>query len=112
MDSKHPLDKSVNVVYFFFMRKSNSEKVNEKRARKALEIQSTALDVVLDHGLEGLSMHEVARRLGVTVGALYRYFDSKQTLVASLEVHCLHTIQEALSSFLSASPLRSFDVIL
>ena len=104
---KEPLDKKVNNVYFFYMKKSSSAKVNEKRARKINSICDTALDVVLAYGLEGLSMHEVARRRRVTVGALYRYFDSKQRLVATLEIRCLDTIQRRLEQEFSVDSVSA-----
>lgn len=37
-------------------------------------------------------MHVLAKRQGVTVGALYRYFESKQLLIAELELQCLNEI--------------------
>lgn len=35
------------------------------------------------HGLEGASMRSIARELGWTAAALYRYFDSKEALLAA-----------------------------
>jgi AcrR family transcriptional regulator len=66
--------------------------VTEKRKRKKSDIRALALQLILEAGLEGLTMHLLAKRQGVTVGALYRYFESKQVLLAELELQCLEAI--------------------
>ena len=78
----------MNNVYFLFM----GYNVSEKRKRKKSEICTAALQIIFELGLEGLSMHVLAKRQGVTVGALYRYFESKQLLIAELELQCLNEI--------------------
>ena len=40
-----------------------------------------ASDLFVKDGVEGFSMRKLARRVGVTVPALYRHFDSKEALV-------------------------------
>lgn len=47
-------------------------------------------------------MHLLAKRQGVTVGALYRYFESKQVLLAELELQCLEAICITLKDALGA----------
>ena len=79
------------------MKTNQSEKVQANRQRKMAEIRSTALQIILELGLERLSMHEVARRRNVTVGALYRYYESKQSLVVTLEFECLESVRDALA---------------
>ena len=79
------------------MEAQKSKKVQANRQRKMADIRATALQIILELGLEGLSMHELARRRKVTVGALYRYYDSKQFLVVSLEYECLESVRDALS---------------
>lgn len=82
----------MNSVYFFSM----GYNVSEKRKRKKSEICTVALQIILELGLEGLSMHVLAKRQGVTVGALYRYFESKQLLIAELELQCLDAVCKSL----------------
>ena len=79
------------------MEAQKSKKVQANRQRKMADIRATALQIILELGLEGLSMHELARRRNVTVGALYRYYDSKQSLVVNLEYECLESVRDALS---------------
>ena len=87
------------------MSNTTSPKVKANRQRKMAEIRETALQIILELGIEQLSMHEVARRRGVTVGALYRYYDSKQDLVVQLELECLDSLQSLLSK--SAPPMHA-----
>ena len=70
--------------------------VTEKRNKRKEQICASALEIILDGGLETLSMHTLAKRQGVTVGALYRYFRSKQELLAVLELTCLEQLSQAL----------------
>ncbi len=52
----------------------------DRRARRRLEtideILSIAVDVMTEDGVNGLSLSEVARRLGVKPPSIYKYFDS------------------------------------
>lgn len=43
-------------------------------------------------GLDGLTMDRVAREMGFTKPAIYRYFDSKDALLAALEARALSTL--------------------
>lgn len=40
-----------------------------------------ALDIIAEKGIEALSLREVARRCGITVGNLQHYFDSRHSLL-------------------------------
>ena len=44
-----------------------------------------ALEMVAEHGFHGSPMAEIAERAGVATGTIYRFFDSKDTLIK--EVH-------------------------
>ena len=52
----------------------------DRRARRRQEtieeIVDTAIDVMTEHGVNGLTLAEVARRLGVQTPSLYKYFSS------------------------------------
>ncbi len=52
--------------------------------QKEYAILDAAQAEVLEHGLEALSMDAVARRAGVAVGTVYRYFANKLDLVGYL----------------------------
>ncbi len=47
-------------------------------------IKSAARDHIRDHGAAALSLGAIARAIGVTTPALYRYFDGRDALVTSL----------------------------
>src|SRR5919202_1929203 len=51
------------------------------RADTVREIKDTARRVRFEHGGEGLALRAIARQMGMTAPALYRYFDSREDLV-------------------------------
>jgi AcrR family transcriptional regulator len=51
------------------------------RADTVREIKRTARAVLVRHGVEGLALRAVAREMGMTAPALYRYFASREELV-------------------------------
>src|SRR6185312_12480724 len=63
-------------VYIVYMR--TREKILAA-ARKAFE----------RHGLEGLSLRDVAAKVGITPMAIYRHFESKEALVDALVLDAL-----------------------
>ena len=56
------------------------------RLRKRREYIDTAIRIVLNGGLEALTMQALAREMGAAVGTAYTYFASKSALVAELQV--------------------------
>ncbi|MCB9678699.1 MAG: TetR/AcrR family transcriptional regulator [Alphaproteobacteria bacterium] len=50
---------------------------------------STAMQMIVESGFDGLTMPGLAERADVAVGGLYRYFASKQELLAALQVHSI-----------------------
>jgi AcrR family transcriptional regulator len=51
------------------------------RADTVREIKDTARRVLVEHGGEGFALRAIAREMGMTAPALYRYFDSRENLV-------------------------------
>ncbi len=47
-------------------------------------ILSAALDAFYEKGFHGASVRDIARRVGVTVPALYYHYDSKEGLLVAL----------------------------
>ncbi len=69
-----------------------------KKLKKTEVIINEAMDIVLQHGFEGLTMARLAKRLDLTAGALYRYFSSTEVLIAELEARAiskLHSLIDA-----------------
>ncbi len=54
------------------------------RAQTVEDIKTTARQHLVAHGPTGIQLRAVARDLGMTAPALYRYFDSHEALLASL----------------------------
>ncbi|HTE73518.1 MAG TPA: TetR/AcrR family transcriptional regulator [Actinomycetes bacterium] len=61
------------------------------RAATVTEIKDTARRILVAEGSDGLSLRAIAREMGMTAPALYRYFDSHEALVGAL---CLDLLDE------------------
>jgi AcrR family transcriptional regulator len=57
----------------------------KRRAARSTQILALAMRQVETQGLDGLTLQKIARDLDYTVPALYRYFASKDALVAALQ---------------------------
>jgi len=85
--------------------------VDNKESRKRKQIIQAALRVFAEHGLHGTPVPPIAAEAGVGVGTLYRYFDSKETLINAVFRDSKHRLKERLLSDLDLlHPSRSlFD---
>jgi AcrR family transcriptional regulator len=54
------------------------------RAATVTEIKDTARAILVSEGPDGLSLRAIAREMGLTAPALYRYFPSREDLVIAL----------------------------
>ena len=57
-------------------------KLDEKTIEAILE---SGIDVFVEKGLKGAGMNEIAKRSGVSVGVIYKYFSDKD----SFFLHCV-----------------------
>lgn len=62
--------------------------------RRALVLDA-ARAVFEEHGIEGASIREIARRAGYTPGAIYSYFDSKEAIYGALLAESLDRLNAA-----------------
>lgn len=69
----------------------------KRREQRTEEILEQALDIVVQHGLDALTVGKLARRMDWTVGAMYRYFASKDDLVSALTARVLEDWLEELA---------------
>ena len=67
----------------------------KQEARRAA-ILDTALRLACDEGRAGLAINRIAGELDYTPGALYRYFESKEVLLAELQDYAQRNILAAL----------------
>src|SRR3954467_1844413 len=69
------------------------------RADTVREIKETARRVLVEHGGEGFALRAIARQMGMTAPALYRYFDSRENLVE----HVVADLYDELCAYLDAA---------
>jgi len=67
---------------------------NLTETRRGLVLDA-ARAVFQEHGLEGASIREIARRAGYTPGAIYSYFDSKEAIYGALLSESLDRLNTA-----------------
>jgi AcrR family transcriptional regulator len=75
-------------------KKQISRKYHHGDLRKA--IMDAALDITATSGLEGLSLREVARKIGVTTAAPYHHFQDRQALLLDLAIDAYGKLREVL----------------
>ncbi len=61
-----------------------TDRIAERRRRTIDEIVTVAVEVMSESGAAGLSLGEVAKRMGMRTPSLYGYFDSKAALCDEL----------------------------
>lgn len=66
-----------------------------RRAKTLTNIRKTAKRLVSEEGLAALTIHRLADELDYTPGALYRYFASKDALLADLQVSVFEGFHQA-----------------
>jgi AcrR family transcriptional regulator len=87
--------------------------VAERRAARTAEIVATAWDLAHEDGIAGLTLHGLARRLGIRQPSLYAYFDSKDALFDAMFADGNRQLLERLhSSTLPRDPRRALQACL
>jgi AcrR family transcriptional regulator len=70
----------------------------ERARRRTLhELDAAALEEVREHGAVELSLRRVARRMGMSPAGLYRYVDSRETLLTRLIAGAYHDLADHLA---------------
>jgi len=92
----------------------HSPHVAQKRRTRTRRILRAALEVVRVEGRNGLTLKRVAEQQGLTTAALYRYFPSKDALVAELQraviVALAEVTRERVDSADKVAIAEGFDV--
>jgi AcrR family transcriptional regulator len=73
-----------------------SERILRKRELRAELIATRALEIVEREGIDALTLQRVGDALDCVAAGVYRYFASKDALVADLQRRSLAEVQEAL----------------
>lgn len=78
-----------------------------RNSDKRKEIMQAALELIAEQGFHGAPMAMVAERAGVGAGTIYRYFESKDALIAEIFSELEKTVVESLMRGYSVDrPLR------
>ncbi len=75
----------------------------QKRQAKRNSMLDNAMAIIVEGGLESLTIARLAKRLDAAVGALYRYFPGKQALLVALEHRSLRQFSSILQEDLKAA---------
>ena len=76
-----------------------------RRATRRRQIADAALRIVVDEGVDALTMPKLARELDVAVGGLYRYFESKDRLLVAIELVAVDAFSQRLNATMEALTL-------
>ncbi len=63
---------------------STKERRERERQQRRMSILKAALEVIKEEGYTGLSIDKVAEKAELSKGAIYLYFDSKETLIVEV----------------------------
>lgn len=86
----------------------------QRRSQATFEAILLAAGQLFDEvGIEAATMDAIARRAGVSIGAVYRFFENRDAVVATLARRCRERIQEAaLPQFSDASLERDAAAVI
>ena len=88
----------------------------DRRQRRRLEtieeVLDVALEVMTEQGVAGLSVGEVARRMGIRPPSLYVYFPSKHALYDALFQRGAAAVRDVIESSVRVDPKRSLATTL
>ena len=94
----------VNTVHKWFkIQAMRADKREQRRGERRGEMLDAAMRVVLEGGLESLTIARLARELGVAGGALYRYFSGKDAVVVALQERAVESFRAVLEEDLNAA---------
>jgi AcrR family transcriptional regulator len=75
-----------------------------QRQETLAEIKTRAMDQVAEGGAAAVSLNAIARAMGMSPAALYRYFDSRDALLAELVVEAYGSLAGALQRAADGAP--------
>jgi len=91
-EAVNTVDYFVSSVYLIVMVASLTPRA-QHRVEQYNRILEMAANVVAKGGIDALGINKLAKSLGLTPGALYRYFDSKEALLGALTERFLGQIK-------------------
>jgi len=77
-----------------------SMRSKHNRQKRVARLHQTALEHIANNGVQGLRLNVIAKELGYTTAALYRYYPSKETLIVELQKITLNRMYHSLQQLL------------
>lgn len=74
-----------------------ADSLTTSQAARRKRVLVAALDLAADGGYDAVQMRDVATRAGVALGTIYRYFPSKDALLAAAMVEWMEDLERRLS---------------
>lgn len=75
----------------------HSPHIRRKREARVRGFLRTAMRIVAERGIDGLTLREVTSAHGISAGAIYRYFPSKNAMIAELQRRIVRALGEAIA---------------
>lgn len=76
----------------------NRIKPRRTTRERQVEIADAALRVIAEHGIASFTMDRLAREIGITSGALFRHFASKDEILAAAVTRAEHLLRASFPS--------------
>ena len=73
---------------------------NEKRQEIANQLMIVGLELIKQHGIKKMSIHELTKRVGIAQGTFYNFFNSKEMLVYALADSYQQSIKDKLEEII------------
>jgi AcrR family transcriptional regulator len=80
----------------------------KKRNATLEEIRNTAWKQIGEMGATSLSLRGIAREMGMTAPALYRYYKDRDALVTALLIDAFHAFGDALETGRDSNPVEDY----
>ena len=90
----------MNVIHELLNPSASESPRAQKRRDTALRILNTAMVIITEEGIDRLTMQSLSKRLDYAVGALYRYFPSKEVLLAGVQVQVVRAVHDDVQQIL------------
>lgn len=85
---------------------------DDQKEQRRLSLLEASLDVFFEKGFAAAKIDDISARAGVSKGAVYLYFHSKQDLLeALLDTYAQPNIDALIESAALADPMQAFDTI-